>query len=147
MKAHPQREKRVQGKQFRGIPETATPPFLPKVTACCRKPKIHRDSALVRAVWSIWAAVYFYTASVHAPAIWAHLIPSSQRGIVSSHTPPPHVLAVLTKERLQQAGSDPRYGGSTKEMQRLFLLTPGEEFTCWGELEGQVGWRMQDVTE
>lgn len=43
MKAHQQRDIRVQGKQFRGIAKIASPLSLPKVSACCRKTKIHRD--------------------------------------------------------------------------------------------------------
>lgn len=56
----------MQGKQFGGFKKTATPLFLPKVAACCRKPKIHRDSPLARAVWSVGTTLYFCMASVPA---------------------------------------------------------------------------------
>ena len=50
MKAHPQRRIRVQGKQFRGTAKTDALLFLPKVAACCGKPKIHRHPTLASAV-------------------------------------------------------------------------------------------------
>lgn len=138
MKAHPQRKIRVQGKHFRGTAKTVAPLFLPEVTACCRKPKIHRHPTLVRAVWSGWTTTYFCTASVHAPALWAHLGPSSQTGIVSSCTPPPCVLAVAIWKGCSKQDLPLGMEGALRHLQRSSNAR---------QLEGQAGWGMQDLSQ
>lgn len=129
----------MQGKQFRCFEKTATPLFLPKVAACCRKPKIHRDSPLARAVWGVWTTLYFCMASVPAPAFWAHLIPSSQRGIISSCTPSCSMLATASKEGCSKKDMPLSMKGAPR---KCCYASPAPAEVCIPE-----GWRVRQAEE
>lgn len=147
MKAHPRRKIRVQGKHFRGAAKTVAPLFLPEVTACCRKPKIHRDPTLARAVWSGWTTTYFCTVSVRAPALWAHLGPSRGTGIVSPCTPPPCVLALAIWRGCGKQDLTPGWTDHWGDAVAVFLPAPAKKLKCKGAGGADRLGNAQFVTE
>lgn len=76
----------------------------------------------------------------------AHHPQQSDRNCLFLHTSSP-CAGYGHQERLRQAGSAPRCGGSTEEMQWLFLHWHLQRGSHARELEGQAGWGMQDLSQ
>lgn len=88
-----------------------------------------------------WNTLYFCVASVPAPAFWAHLIPSSQTGIISSCTPSCSMLATANRE------------GCSKKDMPLSMKGAARKCCCCAststcrEVRIPEGWRARQAEE
>lgn len=146
MKAHQQRDTRVQGKQFRGIAKTATPLSLPKVTACCTESLKYIETLPLTSCkcidyYVLLHSFYACPSSLSAPYPW-----QSDRNCLFLHTSFP--CAVYShQERLWQAGPAPWYEESTEETQGLCFYRHLQRGSHAKELKGQAGWGTQDLSQ